>query len=361
MLISATHTHSAPVTVHCLCSEADPVVPAVNPDYLRQVEDGLVVAAVEAWQRRRPAELAIVEADATGIGTCRHDPAGPSLLSVPVLTARDYDSGEFLALLLVCAMHPTVLHEDSTLYSGDFPAYARRYLQEHVAGAHCPVIYHTGAAGDQSPRHVTRANTPAEAERLGKLLGAAVQRALRGADYSSDLHLACATRWVDLPARRFPSIEQAGQRLDAARLKLEQLRAAGAPAATVRTAECDWFGAEESFYLSQAAADGRIEQTLGACLPAEVPVLEVGRWRFVAWPGEFFVAFALRIRQLFPKTAIITLANGELQGYVVTAEAVERQWYEASNALLQSPDAGDAIVAATLPMLREMEDAYAGR
>ena len=68
-------------------------------------------------------------------------------------------------------MHPTVLHEDSTLVSGDFPAMTRQYLQEHVLGADCPVLYHTGPSGNQSPRHVTRANTFDEAERLGGLLG----------------------------------------------------------------------------------------------------------------------------------------------------------------------------------------------
>jgi hypothetical protein len=36
---------------------------------------------------------------------------------------------------------------------------------------------------------------------------------------------------------------------------------------------------------------------------------------------------------------------------VVTRQAVENRWYEAGNALLQSPQAGDLMVAATTELL----------
>jgi hypothetical protein len=254
ILIAATHTHSGPVTVDYVSNQTDPIVPRVDPQYLRQLEDGLTTAAVQAWQQRRAAEWAFARADATGIGTCRHDPRGPADLSVPVLSVRDASTAEPIALMMVCAMHPTVLHEDSTLYSGDFPAFARSYLQTHVLGKSCPVVYFTGASGDQSPRHVTRANTFAEAERLDHLLGRAVEDSL-------------------------------------------------------------------------------------------------------AWPGEFFVEFALAVRRQAPNAHVITLANGELQGYVVTQQAVDGGWYEAANAILQSPESGDRIVEATLRLLAQSPEA----
>ena len=76
--------------------------------------------------------------------------------------------------MLVCSMHPTVLREASTVVSGDFPAFARRYLQETLLGSDCPVLHHTGPAGNQSPRHVIHGNTVAEAQRLGEILGRSV-------------------------------------------------------------------------------------------------------------------------------------------------------------------------------------------
>jgi hypothetical protein len=111
-------------------------------------------------------EVQLTVADGSCVGTNRHDPAGPADPEVPVLLVRDRDSQKFLAAMVVCSMHPTVLHEDSTLISGDFPVMARRYLQEHVLGGDCPILYHMGFSGNQSPRHVTRSNTFDEAARL---------------------------------------------------------------------------------------------------------------------------------------------------------------------------------------------------
>src|SRR5581483_6930923 len=107
----------------------------------------------------RPAEIGLTVARAEGVGTNRHDPCGPADPEVPFLVARAAGGGAPIAALLVYGMHPTVLHEDSTLVSGDFPHFTRRYLQERLLGPDCPVLYHIGAAVDQSPRHVTRGNT----------------------------------------------------------------------------------------------------------------------------------------------------------------------------------------------------------
>jgi neutral ceramidase len=81
-------------------------------------------------------------------------------------------------------------------------------------------------------------------------------------------------------------------------------------------------------------------------------VIAVGPWRFVGWPGEFFVEYALAVRQRAPGSFVLTMANGELQGYIVTAEAAARGVYEATNALF-SADNGPRVVEATLALLAE--------
>jgi hypothetical protein len=355
ILIGATHTHSGPATVDYVSNSDDPTVPKVDAAYLACLEDAMSRAAIQAWQSRRPAEAAFISADATGIGTNRHHPDGPSDLSVPVLGIRDRATGEPIALLLVCTMHPTVLHADSTLVSGDFPAYARSYLQQNVVGASCPIAYFMGAAGDQSPRHVTRANTFAEAERIGHILGRAVETALGTAHYTSHLPLAAGQAWVDLPRRVPPPLAEAEQLMHHARARLEQKMRDGSPAADVRTAECDLFGAEETVAIARAAEQGRLTQALADCLPAEIQVLAIGSHRLVGWPGEFFVEFAARLRDPFPEAHVISCANGDLQGYIVTQEAVDQQRYEAGNALLRSPDAGQIVVDRTIALLQALK------
>ena len=352
VLVSATHTHSGPVTVDYLSNAADPVVPKADPAYLQQLEDGLVEAAVAAWRSARPAEAGLAVADGSGIGTNRRAPDGPADPQVPVLLARERGGGRPIGCLLVCSMHPTVLHEDSTLISGDFPAMTRQYLHE-VLGPACPILYHTGPEGNQSPRHVTRENTFAEAGRLGGLLGSRVAQILPRIGYADHLELAADRELVDLPRRPFPAPVEAEERLRSARRRFEELKAARAPRQEVRTAECDWFGAEETLTLARAAQSGELQRACEACLPAEIQALRVGPWRFVGWPGEVFIEYALEVKREAPDTWIINLANGELQGYIVTEEAAQEGGYEASNALF-GPESGALLVARTLEVLHRL-------
>ena len=349
VMITATHTHSGPITVDYLSNEADTAVPKADPEYLQFFESRMVAAGA-ARRAAEPARVGLAIADTTGVGTNRRDPSGPADHQAPVLLVQSADGERTLAAMIVCSMHPTVLHEDSTLISGDFPGMARIGLQRNVLGEDCPVLLHTGPAGNQSPRHVTRGNTFEEAERLGHVLARAVTAALAGVRWTDDPAIWCASEFLDLPRRVFPGVAQAEAGLVEARRRLDDLRAAGAPRQEIRTAECDWFGAEETLALARASADGRLDAAAAACLPAEVQVLAVGPWAFAGWPGEVFVDYALRVKSQCDNAFVISLTNGELQGYIVTESAAEEGGYEASNALF-APAAGGMLAEKTLEML----------
>jgi neutral ceramidase len=352
MMITATHTHSGPLTVETISNEGDAAIPKTDPRYVERLEDGIVEAAVQAFQSARPAEIGFATADGSCVGTNRHDPKGPSLPEVPVVVVRDLASKAFLATMVVCSMHPTVLHEDSTLVSGDFPAMTRQYLQEHVLGKDCPVVYHTGPCGNQSPRHVTRENTFDEAVRLGGMLGKSIAGAIGSIDYSKQMPLCCARTMIDIPRRGFPTVDVAQQQVLRAVERLETLRQSRADGREIRTAECDWFGSEETLALAKAAAAKRLNAAIASVVPAEIQVMRVGPWFFVGWPGEIFVEFALTLKASHPNCHVVSMANGELQGYLVTEEAVRGCWYEAMNSLFASPEAGMVLVNRTLALLR---------
>ena len=353
IMVTATHTHSGPITVDCASNEADPVVPRADPAYQAHLEEQMVRAAVAARSSARPAELGLSVADATGVGANRRDPSGPADPAVPVLLVCEWGGGPPVACMLVYSMHPTVLHEDSTLVSGDFPAMARQVLQERVLGAACPVLYHTGPSGNQSTRHVVKSQTLNEAQRLGAMLARAVEKVIPQIAYAADVALCSARREIDLPRRSFPSVGEAEAKLQWAAARLAHLRQSGVARAEVRTAEVDWFGAEETLTLARAAEEGRIEAFYAASLPAEVQAIQVGRWAYVGWPGEVFVEYALDLKAQAPDAFVISLANGELQGYIVTPEAAAEGGYEASNALF-SPQTGQLLVDASLELLRDM-------
>lgn len=351
VMITATHTHSGPVTTKMLSNDADPIVPEPDPGYQTLLEDGIVAAAERACAGAGPAKIGHATADGSGLGSNRHDPADVSDPRVSVLSVRSLEGDACIGLMLICNMHPTVLHEDSTLISGDFPGFARRYLQENVVGADCPVVYHMGAAGNQSPRHVTKSNTIQEANRLGELLGKAVADVLPGVSYERTLSISCDNSLLELPLRGFPPVTEAAAARDKARQRFEHLRDHQAPRAETRSAECDWFGAEETVTLSRAAQSGRLEQAARACLPARVQVIRVGPWAFVGWPGEVYVEFALDVKKRFPESCVITLANSDLEGYIVTQEAVDQASYESGNAVFKSPDSGEMFVETAIDLL----------
>ena len=112
-------THSGPVTAKWLSS--DPVVPDPDPRFVKRMEDGIVAAAEMACATARPAQLGLAVADGSAVGGNRRDPAGPSNPRVPALVVCAADDGAAIAAMFICNMHPTVLHEDSTRISGDFP------------------------------------------------------------------------------------------------------------------------------------------------------------------------------------------------------------------------------------------------
>ena len=351
IMVTATHTHSGPITADMISNEADATIPKMDREYVLHLEKGIVEAATRAHRQARPAEAGLAVADGSCVGGNRHDPAGSSNPRVPVLVVRDRQTQDHVAAMVVCYMHPTVLHEDSTLVSGDFPAMTRHYVQQHVLGLHCPLIWHTGPCGDQSPRHVARANTFEEAARLGTLLGESIARAIRSVQYASDVPLAAGKSLVHLPLRRLPTVEQARRGVDHASQRLARLRPSGAARGDVRTAECDLFGAEETLTLASAAASGRLATVAGSVMPAEIVAMHIGRWTFVGWPGEAYVEFALAVQARRPNCFVISLANGELQGYLVTEEAVRQCRYEALNAVFASPESGNLLVGKTLELL----------
>jgi neutral ceramidase len=352
VMITATHTHSGPLTVDTLSNQRDPAVPRTDPRYVKRLEGGIVEAAVQAFHNARPAEIGFGVADGSCVGTNRHDPKGPAIPETPVVVVRDTSNKAFVGAMVVCAMHPTVLHEDSTLVSGDFPAMTRQYLQEHLLGRQCPVVYHTGPCGNQSPRHVTRANTFDEAARLGEMLGQSIASVIGSMTYATDVGLARDQAIVDLPRRGFPPVAEAHKQLSQAVERLEGLRRSNADRREIRTAECDWFGAEETLALAEAAAAKRLNAAVASVVPAEIQLMRIGPWSFVGWPGEVFVEFALMVKDSCPNCHVISLANGELQGYLVTEQAVRERWYEAMNSLFSSPEAGMVLVSRTLHLLR---------
>ena len=352
IMISATHTHSAPLSVEVLAWADDEVVPEISEGYVKLVCDGIVDAAIAAKEGAVAAVLAVTSGQADGVGGNRLSKDGVADREVGIFYLKRKSDDSPLAVAMIYCMHPTVLHEDSKEVSSDFPGYTRRLLEAELGGA--VVLYFNGPCGNLSPRYYVCEQSFSEAKRLGEKLGGAVLGAigkLCGADFSEDVSVEARGENVFLPARDFPDLEEARAGLEEAAANYEKLQREGAGHGAVRTAECVVFGAEELMTLAKAQDDGRLEAVREKHNPVEVQVVRVGESFVVAFPGEMFVEYGLEVKQLAGgKSFVVSMANGELQGYIVTPGA---EGYEGSLSLFR-PESGRILVDTAVGLITRL-------
>jgi neutral ceramidase len=354
IFIGCTHTHSGPVTMEMIAWQNDPVVPEPDPDYMSFFKNSVIDSAITATLDLRPVEMAWTIAKAKEVGGNRISPDGIADTEIGILVIRESSNKKIIALSTIYSMHPTVLHEDSTLVSADFPGYAREYLRK-AFGKELAVMYHTGTSGDQSPRHSVKAQTFDEAKRLGYLLGESIlESVIQITDFDQDAILDGKTASVELPTRIMPSVKDAEELLRQRIAEYEHLKDINANRGDIRTAECAVFGAEETLTLSKCQDNGKLSQRISEYIPAEVQVLKIGNCCLAGLPGEIFVEYGLQIKNLaYCKTFVVSLVNGDLQGYIVTDEFKESGGYEANNSLFE-PESGKIMVNAILKIIGDL-------
>ena len=351
LMISASHTHSGPVTFSDIFY--DPVVPKADPEYISYLTNKLVDVYVKAFQNKRASKIAITTADGTGVGGNRRSKTDITDPEVPVVILKDAETNRIFALSTIYCMHPTVLHEDSKLYSADFPGYTRENIKKEF-GEDVILLYHTGPSGNQSPRHYVKSNTFDEAQRLGFILGERIiesVRQLRNSAFKDWVALSAKQSSQMLPKKKFMSIEEAESKMILVKNKLQQMQQDNVSPSEIRTVECDWFGAEENKQLAEMAANRELEKVYQLVLPAEINVISIGSNNFVFLPGEMFVEYSLMIKNNLPgNTFIASLSNGVLAGYLVTEGAEQEGGYETSNSIFPA-QAGKLLVEKVIDLL----------
>ncbi len=362
ILVSTTHTHSAPVTMDLLAFRGDSQIPPADRSYQEFIHQQVVAAALQARLAAQPAEVAFTRAWVEGVGGNRLSPDGPRDPDAHIMLLRRPADSSLIAISVIYGLHPTVMHEDSTLISADFPAFTRSALEQHYSGA--TVLYQTAPAGNQSPRWHVKGQTFAEAERLGRKLAQFIQAGidiLPETAFSADVRLASTSLSINLPFKRFPTVPEAEAFLEKTVSAYEELVRQGAPHGPRRTAEVAIFGAEELVVMAKAQESGDLQALQAHYSQAEVQaicmVAPSSSRAFIGLPCEIFAEYGLEIQSRASQPAtVISLANGELQGYIVTPEATG---YEASFSLFD-PLAGSRLVETAIFLIDQLHHSLEG-
>ena len=316
--LSATHTHAAPET-GCQPGGAPTPVP-----WLAAVPRAAATAAAIAVAAEQPSTVEVRREPLDGVGGQRSgaDPVRTVPLDILSFPAPD---GTLHGTVVILPVHPTVLSADNLLVSADLTGAVRRALADAVAPAW--VMVATGAAGDVSTRPHRREQTPAECDRLGRLVADAVVRGLRAparAALGGDTELRVSRERVPVAPKPPPDPAMVPRLED----KLRQVEATGDPVAT-RTA----------YTALQAARLAAAEPVPPADLSCVVSVARLGRLALVGLGAEPFLDLAARLDNAATaaggaavRTILIGYTNGYL-GYLPVRGAYQRTDYE----VLRSP------------------------
>ena len=194
LLLSASHTHSAPAF---LPFGSAPATSDEARAYLAQLERKIFGAIESASRSMFPARLGVGKGSLQlgynrlllredGRARAVFDnldrvPYGPVDPEIVLLRVEDAD-GRAKALLVHYAVHAVVLGPTSCKYSADYPGVLQSAVEKELEGTQ--VMFVQGGAGDMNPLFQGRSGKEADdfavMEKMGQLLAAEVLRANKG-------------------------------------------------------------------------------------------------------------------------------------------------------------------------------------
>lgn len=330
-MVASTHTHAGPVTITTFFNPEESVDPAYM-DFLAQAIDEAVTTA---WRERFPARIGVGAGRVEGIGVNRRSPnQRPVDEEIGIIKVED-EGGRVRAVFVNYACHPTVLGSNNLLVTGDFPSFAIERIEESI-GPDSFAMFVNGTQGNISMGHsselsaigvITPGRTFEHAAELGHLLADATVAALPNLVTDSAPTLRALSMRVNLPLKKYPSLEETDKTLREADEQLARLSRNGVPPEQLMRGKTNrLYASIANFYAREALAlpDGH--------LPIDLQGLRIGEAAFIAVPAEVFVEIGLKLKHLAPhKTFVVGLANGYI-GYLPTREAYQAGGYEVVSA-----------------------------
>ncbi|NPV47256.1 MAG: hypothetical protein HPY69_09875 [Armatimonadetes bacterium] len=377
LIISATHTHTAPETEDGVYPDPPPGVMAPT-DYADFLVERLAAAAISAWRNRTVGGVSWAYSHAVVGHNRRVVYAGGMARMYGETNQPDFDCVEGyedhgvdilftwnpqkeLTGIIVNLACPSQVTEGEEYVSADFwhevrQEFARRY------GADVRVLPQCAAAGDQSPHLLLHKPEEAlmrqrrglsEREEIARRIANAVADALEPArgDIAWDPPLAHMVREVNLPVRMVTRAEY-----DEAKRQLEHWEAQQPDPANLfdtsyRFVMLRRYGRTVSRYETQSEA---------MTYPAPVHVVRLGDVAFATNPFELFLDYGLRIKARSPatQTFVVQLAGtgaNTASGYLATARAVAARSYGAEVAdNVVGPEGGQVLVDRTVEIINAL-------
>jgi hypothetical protein len=371
LALCASHTHSGPAGVVPRLHPANPneLDPELRARFVT-LAAGAITAARSGLQ---PVDLLFGQTEVEGVAANRNVPAIPADARLSVLATRRGD-GSLQCVVVHFACHPTILGADSRMVSADFPGALRRHLGKLLPwGRNEPVVlFVNGAAGDISTRFTRRAQDATEVDRLGGLLAAAANDALRTVRPLPG-PLRHGSSNVTLTPRSFPSSPTISPGLTGEgavdvqtrdHWQLNPTPTLPSPSALgeglgVRASR-EGLRVRELQRIIETRAQGAAMLTALAALPegaiatrCDLDVWMLGDLALVSVPAELFSSFGSQIADASDDpTLVLGYSNGYI-GYLADRRAHEAATYEAL-ASPYGPESGELVTSAATALVSQL-------
>jgi Neutral/alkaline non-lysosomal ceramidase, N-terminal len=380
--ITATHSHSAPVTGELTGAGWMTEGLEIVEPYMRMVTEALAGAAREAQSRLVPvtvghgrgtSPLAVNRRMALAGSGVRigHNWDGP--VDPTVRVARlDADTGQAVATIVHYSAHPTILAGGNTYVTPEYPGVVRRVIEDSLGGR---CLFLQGTPGNVGPTE-TFVSELEPYRRLGAMLGheaAAVahrataqnhrQQVASGQDPSTwltffetapqpppDNTLRVERRIVAAPVRsELGDPVELRRRVKTLHAELRAALARGADPFDIRELRVQTKGASMRAERAEAL-------TGLATYPLEIHGIRIGPLAFIGVPLEPFIELGLAIesRSPFPATFVSGYTNG-YRNYLPTVDAWSIGGYEVDSCSFR-PETADLFVEGAVAVLGALAD-----
>ena len=362
IMIGCSHTHSGPWAsgyddVELIESGKEIDAAYVN-DIVKKIADCIIEAKKTSFEASFAYGTGICGAE-SGVGGNRRMPGGPHDPIVSVMAVRDSEA-KLRGAIVNYTLHPTFIHEWSTVCTADFPLYVRLEVEENYAGA--LACFSQGASGNQSSRYYRQGESYDEAERVGRKIGACACEILTRCEWRSDISLSTSMDSLDVELRKFDSQDVLRKRAAEARSEYETLYEKFGKSENRndyylwQNANLRYLGAEGELVFSRIMSENIPAPFIYDETPAEILVFRIGDLCVIGLPGEIFVEYALYLKAMagFSTVIVNELTGGSLPGYLYTPQAFVDGGYEVGTSLL-SPSFGIKLVNKTLEVINKVK------
>lgn len=347
ILISATHSHSAPSGF----KGSGLLGPSEDTKLTEFLIGEFAAAITEAHAALRPAAIGFAygKLDTATVNRQQNNDAviDPD---VGVLKVQEKDTRNTIATLANFTGHPVILGGENLLLSCEYPGVACEIVENVVGGV---AIFTQGACGDVTMKR----SGPEfdEVTRIGRVVAGEIISTSEQIKPGSDAALRCQWQAVSVEPRKLPTPEAAEAGIKAAEAAVQVAESAGKPEYILRDLKREVSAATTTATVAKAAAER--PDSVKAATQASVHVMQLGPLVLVGVPGEMFVEYALemkrRVAQDLKRPMILVGYANDYIGYIITPRADATGGYEKAISRV-APTAGRTLTEAAMAAAREM-------